>query len=143
MTTRLLLIRHGQSVWNAARRWQGHSDAPLSALGFEQAAEVAATLAGERLDLLYSSDLKRAFATAWRIGEKTDDPVTMYLCDIYTTGVNLAGLPGMSIPAGMVDGLPVGLQLVGNYFQEARLLAAAHVFQRETDWHKHRAPAYT
>ncbi|MGB9429853.1 MAG: Asp-tRNA(Asn)/Glu-tRNA(Gln) amidotransferase subunit GatA [Gammaproteobacteria bacterium] len=72
---------------------------------------------------------------AFKLGEKTDDPVTMYLNDIYANGVNLAGLPGVSIPAGFVDGLPVGLQIIGNYFDEARLLAVAHQYQRETDWH--------
>jgi aspartyl-tRNA(Asn)/glutamyl-tRNA(Gln) amidotransferase subunit A len=74
--------------------------------------------------------------TAFRLGEKADDPVTMYLSDIYTIAVNLAGLPGMSIPAGLVDGLPVGLQLIGNYFEEGRLLNAAHRFQQATDWHQ-------
>ena len=72
---------------------------------------------------------------AFRLGEKADDPVTMYLSDIYTIAVNLAGLPGMSIPAGFVDGLPVGLQLIGSYFDEARLLNAAHQYQQVTDWH--------
>ncbi|MHB8425374.1 MAG: Asp-tRNA(Asn)/Glu-tRNA(Gln) amidotransferase subunit GatA [Gammaproteobacteria bacterium] len=72
---------------------------------------------------------------AFKLGEKTDDPITMYLNDIYANGVNLAGLPGLSIPMGFVDGLPVGLQIIGNYFEEARLLAAAHQYQRETDWH--------
>ncbi len=72
---------------------------------------------------------------AFRLGEKADDPVTMYLSDIYTIAVNLAGLPGMSIPAGFVDGLPVGLQLIGNYFDESRLLNAAHQYQQVTDWH--------
>ena len=76
---------------------------------------------------------------AFKLGEKTDDPVTMYLNDIYTIGVNLAGLPGMSVPCGMVDGLPVGLQLIGRHFDEARLLNAAHRFQQATDWHKRRA----
>jgi len=74
---------------------------------------------------------------AFRLGEKADDPVTMYLSDIYTIAVNLAGLPGMSIPAGFAAGLPVGLQLIGNYFEEGRLLAAAHQYQQVTDWHTH------
>ena len=77
---------------------------------------------------------------AFRLGEKADDPVTMYLSDIYTIAVNLAGLPGMSIPAGFTAGLPVGLQLIGNYFDEGRLLAAAHQYQQVTDWHA-RCPA--
>jgi len=69
-------------------------------------------------------------------GEKTSDPVTMYLEDIFTIAVNLAGVPAMSVPAGFVDGLPVGLQIIGNYFEEARLLNAAHRFQQVTDWHQ-------
>jgi len=60
----------------------------------------------------------------------------MYLNDIYTIGVNLAGLPGMSIPCGLVDGLPVGLQLMGPAFAESRLLQTAHAYQKETDWHR-------
>ena len=73
---------------------------------------------------------------AFKLGEKFNDPVTMYLSDIYTIAVNLAGLPGMSIPAGFVDGMPVGLQLIGNYFDEARLLNVAHQYQQVTDWHQ-------
>ncbi len=73
---------------------------------------------------------------AFKLGEKSDDPVSMYLSDIYTIAVNLAGLPGMSVPAGQVSGLPVGLQLVGNYWAEATLLNIAHQFQQETDWHR-------
>lgn len=73
---------------------------------------------------------------AFKLGQKADDPVSMYLSDIYTIAVNLAGLPGMSIPAGFVDKLPVGLQLIGNYFDEGRLLNAAHQYQQVTDWHK-------
>ncbi len=80
--------------------------------------------------------------TAFRIGERSEDPVSMYLSDIYTIAVNLAGLPGLSHPAGMVDGLPVGLQLIGSDFDEGRLLAAAHAFQRESDWHRQLPAAY-
>jgi aspartyl-tRNA(Asn)/glutamyl-tRNA(Gln) amidotransferase subunit A len=73
---------------------------------------------------------------AWRIGEKSADPVQMYLADIYTLSLNLAGLPGMSIPCGFsADGLPIGLQIIGNYFDEARLLQVAHAYQTATDWH--------
>ncbi|MEJ1438902.1 MAG: Asp-tRNA(Asn)/Glu-tRNA(Gln) amidotransferase subunit GatA [Candidatus Sedimenticola sp. (ex Thyasira tokunagai)] len=75
-------------------------------------------------------------STAFAIGEKSDDPVTMYLSDIYTIAANLAGLPGISIPAAPVGGKPVGLQIIGNYFQEAQLLNVAHRFQRVTEYHK-------
>ena len=74
--------------------------------------------------------------TAFKIGEKTADPVQMYLSDIYTIAVNLAGLPGMSIPCGFAEELPVGLQLIGNYFTEAQLLNVAHRYQQATDWHQ-------
>ncbi len=74
--------------------------------------------------------------TAFNIGEKGDDPVQMYLSDIYTIAVNLAGLPGMSIPCGFgSNGMPVGLQIIGNYFDEARMLNVAHQYQLATDWH--------
>jgi aspartyl-tRNA(Asn)/glutamyl-tRNA(Gln) amidotransferase subunit A len=74
--------------------------------------------------------------TAWKIGEKSDDPVANYLADIFTLPASLAGLPGMSVPAGFgAGGLPVGLQLIGNYFKEAELLQTADAFQRATDWH--------
>ena len=79
--------------------------------------------------------------TAFNLGEKSDDPVQMYLSDIYTIAVNLAGLPGMSIPVGFGDnGRPVGLQIVGNYFAEAKMLNVAHQYQLATDWHT-RMPA--
>jgi len=78
--------------------------------------------------------------TAFKLGEKSDDPVQMYLSDIYTTPANLAGLPGMSIPCGFGDNnMPVGLQIIGNYFEEARILNVAHQYQQATDWHS-RAP---
>jgi aspartyl-tRNA(Asn)/glutamyl-tRNA(Gln) amidotransferase subunit A len=79
---------------------------------------------------------------AFAIGAKIDDPVTMYLNDIYTIGANLAGLPGLSVPCGFVDGLPMGLQLIGPHFSEARLLGAAHQFQRATTWHGHTPGGY-
>ena len=74
--------------------------------------------------------------TAFAIGSKTDDPVAMYLEDIYTLSVNLAGIPAMSIPAGFSNKMPVGLQIMGNYFAEAKLLNIAHQFQQVTDWHQ-------
>lgn len=73
---------------------------------------------------------------AFKFGEKSQDPVSMYLSDIYTVAVNLAGLPGLSIPAGFSQGLPIGLQLIGNYFKEDQLLMLAHAYQQETDWHQ-------
>jgi aspartyl-tRNA(Asn)/glutamyl-tRNA(Gln) amidotransferase subunit A len=109
-------------------------------------------LKAQRVRQLIAEDFRRAFTEvdiiagpttptpAFEIGAKMDDPVTMYLNDIYTIGVNLAGLPGMSVPCGFVDGLPVGLQLIADHFHEARLLGAAHMFQKETDWHR-RMPA--
>ena len=105
-------------------------------------------LQAQKLRRLIADDFARAFAqcdviagptaptAAYAIGAKSDDPVQMYLGDIYTVAVNLAGLPAISLPAGSgAGGLPVGLQLIGNYFEEARLLAAAHGLQRVTDWH--------
>ncbi|WP_342244183.1 Asp-tRNA(Asn)/Glu-tRNA(Gln) amidotransferase subunit GatA [Pseudomonas sp. OTU5201] len=77
---------------------------------------------------------------AWKLGEKNNDPVAQYLEDIYTITANLAGLPGLSMPAGFIDGLPVGVQLLAPYFQESRLLNVAHQYQQATDWHT-RAPA--
>jgi aspartyl-tRNA(Asn)/glutamyl-tRNA(Gln) amidotransferase subunit A len=109
-------------------------------------------LKAQQLRRRISEDFQEAFAkvdvimgptapgTAFPIGEKVDDPVTMYLCDVYTTGVNLAGLPAASVPVGFVDGLPVGLHIIGNYFEEARLLNTAHQYQQASDWHM-RTPA--
>lgn len=73
---------------------------------------------------------------AFRFGEKTSDPISMYLSDIYTIAVNLAGLPGVSVPAGFAGRLPIGMQLIGKLFGEAKLLNVAHQFQQVTDWHK-------
>lgn len=108
----------------------------------------------QKMRRLISDDFEQAFkqvdvimgptapSPAFKIGEKTDDPVSMYLSDLYTGAVNLAGLPGMSIPAGFDHGLPVGLQLIGNYFDEARLLNVAHQFQLATDFHKQAPSGY-
>ncbi len=73
---------------------------------------------------------------AFKLGEKNSDPVSMYMEDIFTLSLNLAGLPGISIPCGQTQGLPVGLQIIGNYFTESKLLNVAHQFQQATDWHK-------
>jgi aspartyl-tRNA(Asn)/glutamyl-tRNA(Gln) amidotransferase subunit A len=78
---------------------------------------------------------------AFALGSKTSDPIAMYLEDVYTLAVNLAGLPGLSVPAGLVDNKPVGLQLIGRHFDEARLLNVAHRFQLATDWHLRRPDA--
>jgi aspartyl-tRNA(Asn)/glutamyl-tRNA(Gln) amidotransferase subunit A len=81
--------------------------------------------------------------TAFRIGDKTDDPIAMYLNDIFTISVNLAGLPGISIPAGLdSSGLPIGLQIIGRYFDDARVLGVAHRFQQHSDWHLRRPPGH-
>lgn len=90
------------------------------------------TKAFEEVDIIAGPT---APSTAFAVGEKLDDPVQMYLSDIFTIAVNLAGLPALSIPAGTDNGLPVGLQLIGQYFDEGRLLAAAHDYQQHTDWH--------
>jgi aspartyl-tRNA(Asn)/glutamyl-tRNA(Gln) amidotransferase subunit A len=109
-------------------------------------------LKAQKLRRLISDDFKQAFekvdvimgptspTVAFKMGERLDDPVTMYLSDAYTIATNLAGLPGMSIPCGFADDLPAGLQIIGGYFQEGKLLNVAHQFQQQTDWHQ-RAPA--
>lgn len=76
-----------------------------------------------------------ATGTAFKLNEMIDDPISMYLSDLYTVSVNLAGLPAISVPAGFVNKLPVGMQLIGNYFEESRLLNIAHKYQQATDWH--------
>ena len=88
----------------------------------------------------FSFDHASPFELQAKLGEKSDDPVAMYLSDIYTISVNLAGLPGISLPAGFANALPVGMQLIGQYFGEARLLNVAHRYQQATDWHR-RTPA--
>jgi aspartyl-tRNA(Asn)/glutamyl-tRNA(Gln) amidotransferase subunit A len=105
-------------------------------------------LKAQKIRRLIAQDFQKAFTqcdviagpvsptVAWKIGEKSNDPVASYLADIYTLSSSLAGLPGMSVPAGFGEGgMPVGLQLIGNYFKEAQLLGAAHQYQLATDWH--------
>ena len=104
-------------------------------------------LKAQKIRRLIADDFRAAFAscdviasptapgTAFPLGDKSDDPVAMYLQDVYTIAVNLAGLPALSIPAPASGGMPVGLQLIGDYFDEARLLNVAHVLQQATDWH--------
>jgi aspartyl-tRNA(Asn)/glutamyl-tRNA(Gln) amidotransferase subunit A len=111
-------------------------------------------LKAQKVRRLITDDFRAAFAQvdlligpttptpAFDIGAKINDPVTMYLNDIYTIGANLAGLPGLSLPCGFVDDLPMGLQLIGPHFSEARLLGAAHRFQEATDWHRHAPRGY-
>ncbi len=105
-------------------------------------------LKAQQVRQLISNDYREAFkevdiilgpttpAPAFKFGEKSQDPVSMYLCDIYTISINLAGLPGLSMPGGFVNNLPTGVQLIGNYFEEAKLLNVAHQYQQVSDWHK-------
>jgi aspartyl-tRNA(Asn)/glutamyl-tRNA(Gln) amidotransferase subunit A len=113
-------------------------------------------LQAQKIRRIIANDFQQAFkqcdvimgpvapSVAWDLGAKGDDPVQMYLADIYTLSVSLAGLPGMSVPCGFGAGAnaqrPVGLQIIGNYFNEARMLQVADAFQRATDWHR-QAPA--
>ncbi|MDJ0792795.1 MAG: Asp-tRNA(Asn)/Glu-tRNA(Gln) amidotransferase subunit GatA [Woeseiaceae bacterium] len=104
-------------------------------------------LKAQQVRHLIADDFKNAFeevdviagptapTPAFKLGDKVDDPITMYLNDIYTIGANLGGFPGMSIPCGFVDGLPVGLHLVGHHFDESTLLRCAHAYQQVTDFH--------
>ena len=105
-------------------------------------------LKAQKVRQLIADDFSKAFndvdviagptapSPAFKLGDKVDDPITMYLNDIYTIGANLAGLPGISVPCGFVDDLPVGLHLVGAHFGEETLLRCAHQYQQQTDWHQ-------
>ncbi|MGH8481664.1 MAG: Asp-tRNA(Asn)/Glu-tRNA(Gln) amidotransferase subunit GatA [Nevskiaceae bacterium] len=111
-------------------------------------------LKAQKVRRLICDDFKRAFeqvdvllgptaqAPAFKLGDKTSDPVAMYLNDIYTIAANLAGIPALSMPAGFVGGLPVGVQLMGNYFDESRLLTVAHQYQQATGWHRQMPGAF-
>jgi aspartyl-tRNA(Asn)/glutamyl-tRNA(Gln) amidotransferase subunit A len=105
-------------------------------------------LQAQKVRKLITQDFQNAFndidiilgpttpSPAFNVGEKVTDPVSMYLCDIYTISVNLAGLPALSMPGGFINNRPTGIQLIGNYFEEGRLLNVAHQFQQLTDWHQ-------
>jgi len=111
-------------------------------------------LKAQRVRQLISNDFERAFhevdvvigpttpTTAFELGAKTADPVTMYLNDIYTIGANLAGLPAISLPCGISHGLPTSMQIIGPHFGEERLLNVAHRYQLESDWHRRAPPGY-
>jgi aspartyl-tRNA(Asn)/glutamyl-tRNA(Gln) amidotransferase subunit A len=104
-------------------------------------------LKAQKIRRLISEDFKKAFekcdvilgpsapSVAFPIGDKKEDPLKMYMQDVYTISTNLAGLPGLSMPGGLMNNLPVGIQLIGNYFSEAKLLNIAHIFQMNTNWH--------
>jgi aspartyl-tRNA(Asn)/glutamyl-tRNA(Gln) amidotransferase subunit A len=105
-------------------------------------------LQAQRIRRIIAADFQAAFNqcdvilgpvapdVAWGLGEKSKDPLQMYLEDIYTLSTNLAGLPAMSVPCGFSkEGMPIGMQLIGNYFSEARLLQVAHQYQLASDWH--------
>ena len=104
-------------------------------------------LKAQKIRRLISNDFKAAYgkcdvimgpsapSVAFKSGEKQEDPLAMYLQDVFTISTNLAGLPAMSIPAGFVNELPVGLQLIGNHFEESKILNVAHIYQKNTDWH--------
>ncbi|MEJ7688008.1 MAG: Asp-tRNA(Asn)/Glu-tRNA(Gln) amidotransferase subunit GatA [Variovorax sp.] len=111
-------------------------------------------LQAQKVRRMIADDFQQAFAqcdliagpaaptVAWKLGEHGGDPVADYLADIFTLPASLAGLPGMSLPAGFDAGMPVGLQLIGNYFGEAKLLNAAHRFQQATDWHQRKPEGF-
>jgi aspartyl-tRNA(Asn)/glutamyl-tRNA(Gln) amidotransferase subunit A len=108
----------------------------------------------QKIRRLVSNDFQAAFkqcdiiaspvtpTTAFKLGEKSNDPIEMYLSDIYTIPVNLAGLPALSHPAGFIKEMPVGLQLIANHFEETKMLSVAHLFQSATDWHIQQPTAF-
>ncbi|MEY3124579.1 MAG: hypothetical protein RLZZ573_1099, partial [Pseudomonadota bacterium] len=115
-----------------------------------QAQKIRRMIANDFQDAFKQCDLIAgpvAPTVAWKLGEKSADPVANYLADIFTLPASLAGLPGMSIPVGFASeaadrGMPIGMQLIGNYFQESRLLNAAHRFQQATDFHSAKPAGY-
>ena len=144
-------------MWEAMERTRQHGFGPevkrrvmLGAFALSSGYYDAYYHKAQQVRTLIRQDFARAFEdvdalvapvspiVAFPIGERSDDPVRMYLVDVYTLPVNIAGLPAMSVPCGFSDGLPVGLQLIGPHLAEARLLNIAHAYQQATDWHKQR-----
>ena len=109
-------------------------------------------LKAQKIRRLIAEDFKSAFkecdlilapsspTTAFKIGDKTEDPVAMYMQDMYTISTNLAGLPAISNPAGFLNDMPIGFQLIGNYFEESKILNFSHQYQLRTNWHKEISP---
>jgi aspartyl-tRNA(Asn)/glutamyl-tRNA(Gln) amidotransferase subunit A len=108
-------------------------------------------LKAQRVRTLIKRDFDEAFkccdviitpttpTTAFKLGAKTQDPLQMYLSDIYTISINLAGLPALSLPCGFdQDGMPIGMQVIGRHFDEAMILRVGHVYEQSTEWHKKR-----
>jgi aspartyl-tRNA(Asn)/glutamyl-tRNA(Gln) amidotransferase subunit A len=106
----------------------------------------------QKVRTLIKQDFDQAFASvdaivaptsptvAFRLGARTDDPVQMYLADVFTIPANMAGIPGVAVPCGFSDGLPVSLQVLGRSFDEQTILRVAHAYEQSTEWHKHRPP---
>lgn len=141
-------------------RWQGFGDEVkrrivIGTYALSSGYYDAYYLKAQKIRRLIKNDFVAAFndvdvlmgpvtpTTAFKIGEKSDDPIAMYLGDIYTLPISLAGVPAVSIPVGFSDNLPVGLQIIGDYFNEAKLLNVAHQYQQVTDWHRQSPSQFT
>jgi aspartyl-tRNA(Asn)/glutamyl-tRNA(Gln) amidotransferase subunit A len=148
-----------QSMWEAYLETRGHGFGPevkrrimLGAYALSSGYYDAYYVKAQKIRTLIKRDFDEAFekydaivaptspTVAFRLGEKTDDPVAMYLSDVCTIPVNLAGLPGISVPCGFSDGLPVGLQVIGKPLDESMVLRVAHTYEQATDWSSKRAP---
>ena len=148
-----------QDIWDAYRMSREQGFGPevkrrimLGAYALSAGYYDAYYLKAQKVRTLIKQDFTQAFqqcdaiiapttpTTAFRIGEKVDDPLQMYMADVFTLSLNLAGLCGISIPCGLADGLPVGVQVLGDAFQEATILRVAHSFEQATPWHRMRPP---
>lgn len=146
-------------MWDGYRLTRGHGFGPevkrrimLGTYALSAGYYDAYYLRAQKVRTLIKQDFEQAFESvdviacpttptvAFRIGEKTDDPLSMYLEDVFTLALNLSGLCGISLPCGFADGLPIGLQLIGNAFAEETVLRAAYAYEQATDWHKRKPP---